>query len=91
MSNLLKKTLAALLAVAVGVVLLEFGSLLLFERLTGASFDRSRLGEERGQRIEALLGEFAEGGEEEAAASLYRFHPYLGFAGTPGGRPWAMG
>ncbi|MBW2419425.1 MAG: hypothetical protein JRH19_12820 [Deltaproteobacteria bacterium] len=91
MSNLLKKTLAALLAVAVGVVLLEFGSLLLFERLTGASFDRSRLGEERGQRIEALLGEFAEGGEEEAAGSLYRFHPYLGFVGTPGGRPWAMG
>ena len=36
MSNPLKKTLAALLAVAVGVVLLELGSLLLFERLTGA-------------------------------------------------------
>jgi hypothetical protein len=90
-SNPLKKTLAALLALAVGLALLELGSLLLFERLTGTPFDRGRLAEERSQRIEALLGEFGEAGEEDAAPSLYRFHPYLGFVGTPGGRPWSRG
>jgi hypothetical protein len=91
-SNFVKKTLAALLLVAVSVLLLELGSLLLFERLTGEPFGYGRLSEERSRRIEALLLEFAETGEEdEAAASLYRFHPYLGFVGTPGGRPWTRG
>ena len=69
MSNFLKKTLAALLLVAVSVLLLELGSLLLFERLTGESFGYGRLSEERSWRIEALLLEFGETGEEDEAAA----------------------
>ncbi len=72
--------------ILVTLILLEVGAWLLFRPLAGVPFDRAALQQARQARI-ALAGSRL-AGEREVGGTLFGFHPYLGYVGKPGARPW---
>lgn len=64
--------------------LLELASWLLFARITGAPFERARLLEKRTLRLVEIEQKLS----PQASQALYQFHPYTGYTGRPGSRPW---
>jgi hypothetical protein len=68
------------------LILLEAGAWLLFEPLAGVPRDFGALEQTRRERIALATSRLA--GEREAGGTLFGFHPYLGYVGNPGARPW---
>lgn len=68
------------------LVLLEVGAALLFRPLTGQAFQREPMAQWIQNRLEDLIANDQAG--EEDNRLLYRFHPYVGYVGRPGMRPW---
>lgn len=77
--------IASLIAVVLTVSLLELSATLLFPRLLGASFDRAALQQRFQQRLASLTQNLT---DSDTPQLLYRFHPYVGYVGRPGMRPW---
>lgn len=75
---------------AVTLAAVEAGTWLLFRPLAGVPFDRAALARARSARL-ALIDSRLGGGHGAAAAgggAISDLHPYVGFIGRPGARPW---
>jgi len=65
--------------------LLECLSFALFKTVTGRPFDYATLNKTRADRLASLQHSFQ---PDEDPNLLYQFHPYVGYVGRPGARPW---
>jgi len=72
-----------LIIFALTIIFLELSSWLLFENFTGKNFDIKASNLEREARIIELNKNITSNSKK-----LFRFHPYLGYAGVPGAHPW---
>lgn len=78
------RVLATLAATLLTLLLLELGGALLFRPLNGEPYQRAHLAHWLQSRLDALAARRSETSSE----LLYRFHPYVGYVGRPGMRPW---
>jgi hypothetical protein len=70
----------------VTLLLLEFCSWLFFESFTEQAFDFDSQSRQRKIRITELEQKLSP--QKNHANMLFRFHPFLGYSGVPGARPW---
>lgn len=81
-----RRVLRGLGLLVVTLILLEAGAWLLFEPLAGVPRNFAAIEQARRERI--ALADSRLAGEREAGGTLFGFHPYLGYVGNPGARPW---
>ncbi|MBF0102772.1 MAG: hypothetical protein HQK77_17865 [Desulfobacterales bacterium] len=80
----MNRILELLLISIITLVLLESGSFLLFQYLTGLPFSYTAISEKRKATITSIQARYL----KEKKETLYVLHPYLGYSGRPGAKPW---
>ena len=63
---------------------------MLFKYITKKSFSYAGLQHDRSVKITEIQESFEGAKESSGLKILYQFHPYVGYTGKTGGRPWTM-
>lgn len=80
---------SGLAIVTISLMVAEAASRLTFELFTGTQLQHWRSAG-RGEAFDTVSGQIAEMARKPPQ-SLFRFHPYVGYTGTPGQHPWGPG